>query len=371
MPRIRDCLIESKNQHGNTRYQFQRGSRGPKFTIHGLPGEPRFESRYSDLLAGADEIEARKRSRSGRILKNGVPETVGELIEHHDQQLAKRVSQDELSEATREHYSRLLRKAGGLLGDATIGTIETHQLRAFIDQQSTSKHSFNNMLRAIKSLFKYGNEYHGLIDPAAALKKKKVTTDGFPPWYDDDIKRFFSTHKRGTKAHLALMLLIHVSPRRKDLVRLGPNNLVRRGEDWVIRFTPDKSKRATGVVVEVPAHPDLLSAISAMKSNTETFLARDDGHPYVPGTIGNYIQRWREQAGIQTGVSAHGTRHTRGIDLAENEATEYEIMACLGHTSPRATIRYTKEAKRRKQAMNGTKKSTLFDRVSDWTNEED
>lgn len=53
-----------------------------------------------------------------------------------------------------------------------------------------------------------------------------------------------------------------------------------------------------------------------------------------------------------------------GINMAENDATEYEIMAFLGHTSPKATRIYTEEANRRKLARAATEKATLSQRFS-------
>jgi len=49
------------------------------------------------------------------------------------------------------------------------------------------------------------------------------------------------------------------------------------------------------------------------------------------------MAEWRDQAEVRNTVSCHGMRKTVGINLAENEVTEYEIMAVLGHTSPKAT----------------------------------
>ena len=45
--------------------------------------------------------------------------------------------------------------------------------------------------------------------------------------------------------------------------------------------------------------------------------------------------------------------------MAENGATEYELMAALGHTTPKVTEIYTRAANRAKLSMQAASKSTL------------
>ena len=58
-------------------------------------------------------------------------------------------------------------------------------------------------------------------------------------------------------------------------------------------------------------------------------------------------------------LACHGMRKTVGINLAENQASSYEIMATLGHSSAKVTEIYTKAADRRKMATRAASKSTL------------
>ena len=57
-------------------------------------------------------------------------------------------------------------------------------------------------------------------------------------------------------------------------------------------------------------------------------------------------------------VASHGMRKTVGINLAEHEASPYEIMATLGHSSPKVTEICTRAANRRKLASGAASKST-------------
>lgn len=46
--------------------------------------------------------------------------------------------------------------------------------------------------------------------------------------------------------------------------------------------------------------------------------------------------------------------------MAENQATPYEIMAALGHSSPAVTRKYTEAADRRKLSTQASAKTTLL-----------
>lgn len=157
-----------------------------------------------------------------------------------------------------------------------------------------------------------------------------------------------------------MMLLVHAAaPRRADLVKLGPQNIITLDGEVYIRFKPQKSARKRGTAVTTPLHPDLKSAIEATDTGAETFLVTVFGKPYSADGFSNHILDWRRAAGITDSVSAHGMRKTVGINMAENEATEYELMATLGHTNPKATEVYTRAANRRRLSSQAASKSTL------------
>ena len=70
---------------------------------------------------------------------------------------------------------------------------------------------------------------------------------------------------------------------------------------------------------------------------------------------------------VRPSVATHGIRKSVGINMAEIDATPYEIMAALDHSPPKVTKVYTEEADRRKLAAKASSKSTLsrqfFDEV--------
>lgn len=229
-----------------------------------------------------------------------------------------------------------------------------------LDKHGPTANTFNNHLRAVKSIFAYAKKYHGLSpNPAFGLEKISITTDGFPEWENDDIERFVATHPLGTKAYLALMLLMHAGPRRSDLVKLGPSNIIERDGRMMVSFKPQKTARSSNIQVILPLHPELEEAIQKTKTGPETFLITEFGRPFTSNGFGNKMAEWRDAAGIKKRVACHGMRKTVGINLAENHASPYEIMATLGHSSPKVTEVYTRAANRRTMATQAAMKSTL------------
>lgn len=360
MARIRDYLIQETTRHGKTRYMFHRRPDGRRITIAGEPGQTEFERRYHALLSGADAAEERKADSITRIRKGVDPQTLGELFHAYVAHLDNEQSRGKIAASTRKHYCRLLQQLVDRYGSAVLTSIEERDLLAMLDRHGPTANTFNNLLRAVKSIFSYARKYHGLMpNPAQGLEKISIATDGFPEWEDEDIQRFITTHALGTKAYLAMMLLMHVAPRRSDLVNLGPSNIIERDGRKMVSFKPQKTARSSNIEVILPVHPELDQAIQGTTIGPETFLITEFGKPFTSNGFGNKMAEWRDAAGIRKRVACHGMRKTVGINLAENHASPYEIMATLGHSSPKVTEVYTRAANRRTMATQAAMKSTL------------
>ncbi len=183
-----------------------------------------------------------------------------------------------------------------------------------LDKHGPTANTFNNHLRAVKSIFAYAKKYHGLTpNPALGLEKISITTDGFPEWEIEDIERFVATHPLGTKAYLAFMLLMHVAPRRSDLVKLGPSNIIERGGVKMVSFKPQKTARSSNIQVILPLHPELEEAIQNTTTGPETFLITEFGTAvhieWVRQQDGRMARRRRDQEGCRVPRDAEDRRH--------------------------------------------------------------
>lgn len=360
MPRIREHLIEEKTRHGKTRYLFHRRPDGRRITIKGQPGEDEFENRYKWLVNGGEQILDMAKSSVERQRAGEAPLTISELGRHYRAFVDREHQRKTLSLHTIRHYGRFTDRFIWDFGPVHLDTITSHQLERILDEWSATDNAWNNALRAIKHLFKYARIHWGLKpSPAEKIEKRKVVTSGFAPWEPEDISRFFKAHPLGSTAHLAMMLLLTVAPRRSDLVNLGPANIIRIEGKPHIKFTPQKTEHKSAIPVTVPISNQLMAAIDAMPTERETFLTTEYGRPFTAEGFGNKIADWRDSAGVRSCLATHGLRKSVGIDMAENNATPYEIMAALGHSSPKVTKVYTDAANRRKLSSKASEKANL------------
>ncbi|WP_299146048.1 tyrosine-type recombinase/integrase [uncultured Tateyamaria sp.] len=360
MPRIREHLIEEKTRHGKIRHLFHRRPDGRRITVKGKPGEVEFENRYQWLVNGGDQILDLEKSAVERQRSGSAPLTVHELGSHYRTFVDKEHGRSALSSYTIQHYGRFTDRFIRDFGPVHLDTITPHQLERILDGWSGTDNAWNNALRAIKHFFKYARVHWGLKpNPAEEIEKRKVVTNGFEPWEHEDINQFFKTHPLGSTAHLAMMLLLNAAPRRSDLVRLGPTNIIHIDGLPHLKFVPQKTEHTSAIPVTIPISDELQAAFDKTTTGDDTFLITEYGHPFTAEGFGNKLASWRDAAGVRSCVATHGLRKSVGIDMAENDATPYEIMAALGHSSPKVTKVYTEAADRRKLSSKASKKANL------------
>jgi integrase len=88
-----------------------------------------------------------------------------------------------------------------------------------------------------------------------------------------------------------------------------------------------------------------------------TIAYNADGFAWKPRQLAQAVERHNERlakAGkVRLGLSLHGLRHSRGVELAEAGASDAEIMSQLEHATDRAARIYRRQAERRRLADSG------------------
>jgi integrase len=164
----------------------------------------------------------------------------------------------------------------------------------------------------------------------------------FTTWTADNVAAYCKAHPIGTTARLALVLVASTALRRSDIHRLGPQHLFdHEGAAWY-RITTGK----TGIVVEPPMPAVLLDTIAASVTGLTSFLFTSHGKPYTAAGLGNAFREWCVTAKLE-GIAKHGIRKLAATDAGDAGATELELMALLGHASPRESAVYTRAKNRR------------------------
>ena len=112
----------------------------------------------------------------------------------------------------------------------------------------------NIRLKALRALFSWAvEEEEAPHDPTFGVKAIKHVSKGFHSWEFHEIEEFENRHPVGSKARLAMALLLYTACRREDVVRLGPQHV----RDGRIRYRQAKNEHRNPVDLNIPVHPDL------------------------------------------------------------------------------------------------------------------
>jgi integrase len=231
------------------------------------------------------------------------------------------------------------------------------------DRKAETPEAANGRLKAVRQVFAFGVPAgHAPTNPARDVPYIKTGSQGHHTWTTDEVLRYRERHPVGTKAWLALALLLHVGGRRADIPALGQQH-VRQG--W-LRYTQNTNRNRNPVTVELPVLPALQEAINASPDAKKhlTFLTTNFGKPFTANGFGNWFKKRCREADLDH-CSAHGLRKAGATLAAEKGATEHQLMAIFGWSTPKQAAHYTKKARQKKLAGAGMHLFSLDETTND------
>jgi integrase len=204
----------------------------------------------------------------------------------------------------------------------------------------------NHWLRLLKSLTRFAvREQLRADDPARDIGYIKRRSAGFATWIEDEIAQFESCHPIGSKARLALAMMLYTAQRRSDVVKMGRQH-IRNG---VVHVRQQK----TNAMLAIPVHPALQAILDATPSEHLTLLTTAYGKPFTAAGFGNWFRERCDEAGLPKHCAAHGLRKAACRRLAEAGCSANVIASISGHSSLREVERYTKAADQERMARQG------------------
>ena len=348
-------VISDHDRHGNTRIYYRRG--GKKFRILAEPGSEEFAKLYAEIAATFSTASF-----------NGIlpfsPGTLGWLVRQYQK---SRVWLD-LDKSTRRARSRIydhildepgVRGEPVIYRDFPLNRITLHALEVLRDRKDDKPAAANERVKAIRRLFTWAVPKLVSPNPALDLKKRQYVTSGHHTWTLEEIEQFESHHKKGTKAFLAMQLLLYTGGRRSDVHRLGRQNA--RG--GTLTWTAFKNRNRHPVIIEIPILPPLAEAIAAGPTGELVYLVTPYGKPYSVAGFGQWFKDRCIDAGLHH-CSAHGIRKAAATILAENGATPHQLMAIFGWRTLAEAERYTQMARRKLMAAEGMRLMLEKNKVS-------
>ena len=129
--------------------------------------------------------------------------------------------------------------------------------------------------------------------------------------------------------------------RRSDVVRLGPQ----MERDSKLVFSETKGSARIIKAHELPILPPLCRSIDATQIGHLVYLVTASGKPHSAKAFGNWFKKRCREAGLD-GLSAHGLRKLGAQRCAEAGASEHQLMALFGWTTPQQAALYTRKANR-------------------------
>jgi integrase len=235
--------------------------------------------------------------------------------------------------------------AADAYADMPVSAVTLKTLKVLRDNRSDAPEMANQRVKTLRQMFRWAfDQEHVVLDPSRDLAKIKVKSAGHHTWTVEEVAQFEARHPIGSKARLALALLLWTGVRRQDVVRLGKQHRCRIDGKPGLAFNTSKN----GVRVEIPVLPCLQEVIDASPTGDLTFIVGARGEPWDAHTFGNWFRKRCVEAGVPG--RAHGLRKAGAVTAAENNATPHQLMAIYGWRSLKEPERYTRAAERRRMA---------------------
>jgi integrase len=252
-----------------------------------------------------------------------------------------------LADGTRKSRRAILEGFRYDHGDKRLEKMEARHLQLIVNQKSPA--AAKNFKKAFRGFIDHCLAL-GMIktDPLAGVKWIRVATKGHHPWEAWECAQFEAYYALGTRARLAYELLLQAGQSRCDVVRMGRQH-IRKG-------MMSMRRQKTDVPFNVEVMPRLQEAIDAMPaSNHLTFLVTGQGKPFSAAGFGNWFRDVCRAAKLPERCTSHGLRKAAATYLAEQGATDHQLMAWFGWTSISQAQVYTKAANRKLMAKSAAR----------------
>lgn len=342
-------LYDEPDHRGNPRLYVRKGGR--RIRIREKPGTVAFNEAYNEAIG---RLPTPTRPEAARITpaRRG---TFGWLAAQYFDSAEFRGFNDR-SRATRRGViegcliePRSPDAPKDLMRDCPCTALSAAHIRMLRDRKAGTPGAANNRKKYLSSMFSWAVEAgHMAANPCRDVRRVRYASEGFHTWTIEEVAQFAKVHPRGTKAHLALALLLFTGARPSDTAKLGRQHV--RGNE--IGFVPGKVRHLRRDVTYKPMLPILQEIIAATPCGAMTFIETEYGRPFSDKGFGNKMRQWCDAAGLPH-CAAHGLRKAGATIAAENGATVHELMAIYDWRTTRQAEVYTRSADRKRLAASG------------------
>lgn len=327
-------LVEDVDRHGNRRVYVRR--QGRKVRIRAVDNLEDFTAAYRAAVGKLPDTGEYQPSDPA------APGSLRWLCQRYYRSAEYR----RLADSTRTVRRGILDGLCAGRGALPYARMERRHVRELRDEKADRPEAANARVKALRRVFAWAIEDEVADrNPAAEVPYISTGSEGFHTWTVDEIRHFEARHPIGSKARLALGLMLYTGARRSDVVKLGPQ----MERDGYLCFTETKGRAHKIKEREIRILPELRASIDATPSGHLNYLVTAFNKPFTVKGFGGWFRRRCDEAGLH-GCSAHGLRKAGATIAAENGATEYELMAMYEWESPKQAAIYTRKANRKRLA---------------------
>jgi integrase len=337
--RLPPGCIEDRDRHGNVRIYYRIKGR-PKVRLRGTPWTPQFMADYDAAKGGVPGVKA----------KGITPDTWRWLCTRYFAECADYLRLDSRTKRVRRGILEatfdepIARGSPRFFRDIPISRMTANEIEVLRDRKLAVPEGANNRVKATRAVFKWAVRKKGSDGKPLAphnhardvpyLKSNNPT--GYHTWTLEEVRQFEARHPIGTKARLALALLLFTGQRRSDVTRLGRQHV----RDGKITLTQFKGRNRKPTRLVLPVLPALQIIIDASRCGDMTFLVNDLGRPFTDAGFGNWFRDRCLEACVPG--RAHGLRKAGATIAANNGATAHQLMAMFGWRTLKMAEHYTR-----------------------------
>lgn len=331
-----------RDRHGKLRARFRKAGR-KTIWMKTIPDQPGFDAELKAIVDNAPSVG------EGRATPGTVEALVTRYYRSADfaakgcatHKRARRTlidgfrvefATDRVADFTFEHIEAVLMAKAVKRRDEETGRMIGGQVAA------------TNLRKELNRLFRFAKKIDWIkgnpVEDAERVGTKKLK--GFHTWSEEEIAQYQAHHALGTKARLALEIILWTGQRRGNAFEFGPKHIV----DGKVSYGAIKG----GGQLLLPVARDLRRAIDTMPSvGISTYLVTDYGKPFSVVGFGNKIRQWCDEAGLPQ-CTAHGLRKAIARRMAEAGMTDEQMMAVGGWKGAGQLRTYTEAADQKRLA---------------------
>jgi integrase len=332
--RLPPYCIEDVDKHDNVRVYYRIKGR-PKVRLRGVPFTPSFMEQYEVAKGQVPAITNNAITGTWRWLciKYFSEDANYKRIDKRTQRVRRRILESTFDEPIAPNSSKFFR-------DMPLTRFTSEAIEVLRDRKIDTPQAANHRVKAIRQVLKFGVRKHYVeTNPARDVERFKTASTGFHAWTPEEVLQFEEHHAVGTKARLALALMLFTGQRRSDAIRFGRQHV--RGGKLV--FTQHKGRNQKPHKLVLPILPALQAIIDASPVGDLTFLVNDLKRPFTDAGFGNKFRQWCDEAELHH-CTAHGLRKAGATIAANNGATSSQLMSIFGWSSLQMAELYTRSA---------------------------